>query len=439
MRIEIPAWVMEVVRALKRAGGQAFVVGGPVRDGLLGRAVGDWDIATDLVPERVTSLFPKVVPTGLKHGTVTIVGDAGKAEVTTFRREGPYADGRHPDAVEFVGDLETDLARRDFTVNAIAYDPEADELRDPFDGQSDIAAKLIRAVGRACDRFREDGLRPMRAVRFAATLGFEIEATTLAAIPEAIETTRKVAVERIRDELLKTLGASRVSRWIEVMRETGLLAVALPELLAVRGVAVPSHLAGDLYNHLLATCENTAGPPRLRLVALLHDVGRTAADDLYGDAAAIQVGAVFQRLAMSGADRRFAETIVAHHEDLHLGDLADGAIRRVIAAVSRANVDALLALRRGDFATRIDAAAIMPAFDALAARVRCLAAESWPEHPSGLALRGDDLIAALGLESGPAVGALLRKLHAAVLDDPTQNTRDALLALARREFMPPPS
>ncbi|MBI3073882.1 MAG: [cytidine(C)-cytidine(C)-adenosine (A)]-adding enzyme [Deltaproteobacteria bacterium] len=420
MRFDVPAWVLEIVRALKAAGGKAFVVGGPVRDLLLGRVVSDWDIATDLVPDCVVALFPKVVPTGLKHGTVTIVGDAGKAEVTTFRREGPYADGRHPDAVEFVRDIEIDLARRDFTVNAIAYDPESDELRDPYDGQSDITARLIRAVGAARDRFREDGLRPMRAVRFAATLGFEIEAATLAAIPEAIETTRKVAVERIRDELLKMLGASRMARWIEVMRKSGLLAVALPELLAARGIAGKPHHAGDLYDQRVAICEAIPGPARLRLVALVLD----------------SPGAAFIRLAMSGADRRFAETLVQHHDSLHLGDLTDGAIRRIIASVSRANVEALLAMRRADFTTRADGPVLVSAFDTLATRVRRLAAEAWPDRPSGLALRGDDLIASLGLYSGPEVGVILRALHAAVLDDPALNTRDALLAIVRREFFP---
>ncbi|HEY6106668.1 MAG TPA: tRNA cytidylyltransferase, partial [Anaeromyxobacteraceae bacterium] len=178
--------VLEALRVLDRAGHRSWVVGGTVRDLLLGRpAGGAADVATPATPQQVTSLFPRVIPTGLEHGTVTVLAGEAKIEITTFRGEGRYLDGRRPSSVTFHTDLEEDLARRDFTMNALAWDPLAGELRDPLDGRADLRRRLIRAVGEASARFAEDGLRPVRALRFVAQLGYAIERRTLAAIPEA--------------------------------------------------------------------------------------------------------------------------------------------------------------------------------------------------------------------------------------------------------------
>src|SRR6058998_831511 len=194
---------MAVLRTLRAAGKQAWIAGGAVRDLLRGKAADDFDVATDALPEQVVKLFPRVIPTGAQHGTVTVLSGEHKIEVTTFRGEGPYLDGRRPSSVTFLGDIEGDLARRDFTVNAIAWDPLSDDLRDPFGGVGDLERHRLRAVGDPLARFREDGLRPLRAIRFASTLRLALDRPTEKAIPETLDIFAKVAWERIRDELVK--------------------------------------------------------------------------------------------------------------------------------------------------------------------------------------------------------------------------------------------
>ena len=201
---------------------------------LIGRPPADFDLATDARPEAVVALFGTTfaIPTGLKHGTVTVLSETRRpVEVTTFRGEGEYLDGRRPVSVTYVDTLEEDLSRRDFTMNAVAFDPLDGRLSDPFDGQGDLARRLIRAVGDPLVRFREDGLRPLRAVRQAAQLEFEVDPPTREAIPPTLEVFRKVSAERIRDELFKMLGARQPSRGLELMRQTGLLGEVIPELL----------------------------------------------------------------------------------------------------------------------------------------------------------------------------------------------------------------
>ncbi|MBE7453781.1 MAG: tRNA cytidylyltransferase [Kofleriaceae bacterium] len=235
----VPAAVLEVCTVLARAGFEAVTVGGAVRDALLGRAPGDWDVATSAHPDEVMALFERTIPTGLQHGTVTVVVGRGRAreaiEVTTYRGEGAYADGRRPTSVVFGVPLTEDLARRDLIVNAIAYDPVARVLFDPFDGRGDLAARRLRAVGDAAARFTEDGLRVMRAIRFAATLDFALEPATEAAIAPALPSLAKVSRERVKVELDKLLEAPAPGAALEIARRTGVLDQELPE--AVAGLA----------------------------------------------------------------------------------------------------------------------------------------------------------------------------------------------------------
>src|SRR5512138_1577096 len=232
-RADLPPAVEKVLRTLDAAGHRTWIVGGAVRDLLLGRPRFDYDLATPATPEQVIGLFRKVVPTGIDHGTVTVVQDGEPIEVTTFRGEGAYVDGRRPERVTFHTDLEADLARRDFTMNALAWDPLAPEFRDPFGGRADMARKLVRAVGDPEARFGEDGLRAMRAVRFAAQLGYGLHPKTRAAIPDALDVVRKVSVERISDELARLLAAPHADRGLALMRTTGLLGAVLPAVSAL--------------------------------------------------------------------------------------------------------------------------------------------------------------------------------------------------------------
>ncbi len=250
-----PAPVREVLRTLDAAGHRSWLVGGAVRDVLLHRVRGasDLDVATPARPEQVTALFPKVIPTGIEHGTVTVVVRGERIEVTTFRGEGAYVDGRRPSRVTFLDDVEGDLARRDFTVNAMAWDPIGKEFRDPFGGRGDLRRRMLRAVGDPAERFGEDGLRPVRAARFSAQLRFSLERETAAAIPGALATVRKVAVERITDELSRLLVARDVRRGLELLLRSGLLEVILPELVELERRALA---------HAFAAPPTTTSPRR---------------------------------------------------------------------------------------------------------------------------------------------------------------------------------
>src|SRR5512133_2869011 len=262
-RAQFPEPVLEVIRRLGEAGHRSWIVGGAVRDLLLhrARAANDFDVATPARPEEVTALFRRVVPTGIAHGTVTVLLGDEAIEVTTFRGEGAYLDGRRPESVTFHTDLDADLARRDFTMNALAYDPLGGEFRDPFGGRADLRRRLVRAVGDPAARFGEDGLRAMRAVRFAAQLGYSLHPGTRAAIPGALDVVRKVSIERIAEELTRLIVAPHAERGIELMRRTGLLAVVLPDV-----ARLPS--AGQ--RHSIAGLEALPAEPEPRFAWLLH-------------------------------------------------------------------------------------------------------------------------------------------------------------------------
>ena len=247
--VTLPRDVVDLCERLRSRGKRAWIVGGCVRDLLRGRPAGDWDVATDARPPELLSIFPRAIPTGIEHGTVTVVRGGEHYEVTTLRGEGTYSDGRRPDWVEFVDDITADLARRDFTVNAIAIDPADGKVIDPFDGQGDLARGVLRAVGDAKERFAEDGLRVLRAARFVASLEMTLDPDTEAAIRPTLDTFRKVAAERVRDEWLKAMKAPAPSRAFDVMRRTGILEVTCPELLAGVGLEQNKWHAYDVWRH----------------------------------------------------------------------------------------------------------------------------------------------------------------------------------------------
>ena len=273
--MRVPRTVRDLAHIFKTSGFQCHLVGGAVRDILMGRAHSDFDIATDALPAQVVSLFRRVIPTGIKHGTVTVLFKGMTFEVTTFRTETDYSDGRRPDTVAFQPSIFDDLARRDFTINAMAYDLLADRLNDPHEGEKDLQRRLIRAIGEPAERFREDGLRPLRACRIAAQLSFAIDGPTRDAIPGALDILARVSAERVRDELLKTLQAPVPSTGLLLMKDTGILGVVLPELLEGVGVTQGSLHCYDVFTHSLYACD--AAPAEsllLRMAALFHDIGK---------------------------------------------------------------------------------------------------------------------------------------------------------------------
>jgi tRNA nucleotidyltransferase (CCA-adding enzyme) len=445
----IPADVIALCHRLREAGHQAHLVGGGVRDLVIGLAPTDFDVASDATPETVMALFGQrfAIPTGLQHGTVTVVTGpppAGRSiEVTTFRGEGIYLDGRRPSSVQFGKTLTEDLGRRDFTMNAMAYDPLAAKLVDPFAGRSDILARLVRAVGDPIQRFREDGLRPMRAVRQATQLGFAIDAATLQAIPATLDSFRKVSAERIRDELLKILASSEPARGIELLRESALLAEVIPELLEGRGCVQNRFHRWDVYGHGLATLTHASGDAVLRLGALLHDVGKPrsrevkpGSPDEYTFYRHEYLGAemavtICGRLKLSGAERESVQRLVANHMFYYTPEWTDGTVRRFLRRVGVAELPALLALREADVAGR--------GFDEqpdketreLRERVAQVVSADAALTVKDLAVGGRQVMQALSIPPGPAVGRILEALLERVLDEPGLNTRERLLDLCR--------
>lgn len=379
---------LDVCAALQDAGYEAYVVGGCVRDALLGRDVNDWDVTTDALPEQVQKVFRRTIPTGIQHGTVTVLIGREHIEVTTFRGEGAYTDARRPDSVTFGVPLREDLARRDFVINAMAYDPRRKRLVDPFGGQADLEAGVLRAVGEASERFTEDGLRIMRAVRFVATLELVLDADTEAAIPAALPSLAKVSAERVRDELLGLLGAREPTRGLVVAERTGVLDLVLPERTAP-----------------LAVVDAMRPDPIARLAALVSGLDRAGA------------AAVGRRLKLSNLERERVAHLVGEHRVDYAATWTDADVRRWVAAAKREHVADILDVR----------AAVAEEVAELRARAAAVIDRKDPLYANELAVTGQDVIATLGIAPGPEVGRILGELLEVVLEEPAANTRDGLL------------
>ena len=439
----VPKDVFTIVERLRAAGRYAWIVGGCVRDSLLGKPVADWDVATEALPNELMKIFPRAIPTGLQHGTVTLVMSGHHYEITTLRGETTYSDGRRPDAVHFVEEIESDLARRDFTINAIAVDPNTGALIDPYEGRKDLDAKIIRAVGEAVERFSEDGLRVLRAARFSATLEFELAPETLSAIEPTLDTFRKVSAERVRDEWIKTMKAKRPSRAFEVMRQTGILGVSCPELLEGVGMEQNKWHTFDVWRHGMACMDACVGDPVLRIAALLHDVGKPrsrAFSDKTQDYTFYdhdRIGAeiadpICSRLRFSTEERHRIVALVRHHL-FHYDQWSDAAVRRWIRRVGKERVEDLYALNEADIrgkAPSVDPVSLEP-LTALRAHVEKVLAEGAALSTRDLAIDGNVLMKELGIAPGRIIGEILSRLLEDVIAEPSVNEREALLERAR--------
>lgn len=403
---DVPAEIVDVARTLHAAGHAAVLVGGAIRDVLLGREAADWDLASSARPEEVQAAFARTVPTGIEHGTVSVLVRAPAedawipVEVTTFRGEGTYVDGRRPSEVTFLRDLEDDLARRDFTVNALAWDPIDEVFSDPFGGLEDLRIGVLRAVGDASRRFIEDGLRTMRAVRFCATRSLTLEAATEAAIADALDVFDKVSAERVLVELTKLLEAPSPSRGLMPMRATGLWSHVLPP---------PPASAWD---ETIAAVD--AMPPAFatRLARLLRPVAADAA----GRTAVVDAVEALKPSRTLRADVIAWTSASMDALEAALSPVDAVAVRRGAADLTRARLDGALDVLGASASTR--AAALEAVRDA-------------PLSVGELALKGGALIGKGVLAPGPAVGETMRELLAWTLEDPSRNRADALLERAR--------
>ena len=428
---------LHVIQRLQSNGYKAYWVGGCVRDELLGRPIKDRDVATDARPDQVVRLFKGARRVGQRFGVVHVRGDDGFTEVATFRREGPYSDGRRPDKVSYTTDPEQDAVRRDFTVNAMFYDPISEQRLDFTGGAADLESGLIRAVGSAEKRFREDHLRMLRAVRLAAGLGFEIEAGTMAAIRDNAAAIRAMAAERVRDELGRILTEGSARRGFELLHQSGLLHHLLPEVEALRGVEQPPqyHPEGDVWAHTMLMLEGLRQPSlALAWGVLLHDVGKpetfTRADRIrfHGHVGrGVELAEdICRRLRFSNAMGQHVLALVANHMKFaHVQDMRRSRLRRF---VEQPDFKDHLELHRLDC---LSSHGLLDNHDFAARHYEQVQAE----EPFVPLLTGRDLIAA-GYEPGPVFGKVLAEVrelqHEGVLTD-----REQALAFAGERLAAP--
>ena len=461
MSIHIPPYVNKIARTLVDAGAQTFLVGGAVRDALLGHTPKDYDLATDLHPDAATALCERagyhVVPSGLKHGTVVVtIPDpvtgalSPDVDVTTMRTDGQYSDGRRPDRVQFTDNIFDDLRRRDFTVNAMAYNVQTGELLDPHHGQHDLELKVLRTVGYPDDRFGEDGLRVMRAMRLATTKGFVLSLGIGELLQFDLTTASRylsrIAVERVRAELDMILESPRAAYGLRLLMEHHVMPAILPEVqrLHRNDQRSPWH-AHDTWQHTLAVVAATPPSLPLRWAALLHDIGKPAARGArvaggschyhgHEDVSATMTRVILQRLKCSNELTDHVVELVGGHMMALTPEHHDRVFRRALSRHGRVRLEELVHLRCADRlgtgTTTLDEAT--GERDALLARIGTIADDPVTVvQPSGLAINGKVLMRELGLPQGKPIGILLRALFDLVLDDPAMNTESRLLEAAR--------
>ena len=458
--IKIPETLRKLNEIFAKNGFEAYLVGGAVRDVLLGKKASDWDITTNARPEQMMKIFHRVIPTGIAHGTVTIHFMGSEIEATTFRSESGYSDGRHPDQVTFDATLEDDLSRRDFTMNAIAASLTDGSIIDPFEGQKDIKSKIIRTVGNARDRFLEDGLRPIRAIRFSGQLNFEIEKETYETIKltEVQEKIKSISMERFRDEFEKILRSEEPSSALHRMEDCGILKAFIPELADCRGCQ-QADMRGfhefDVLDHNLYACD---GAPRenqiVRLSALFHDIGKKDAKVIEKIEYPKGSGSFVEQIHFHGHEHYSAEKTkeiltrlkfpnavisqVTHLIEQHMfffeKNWSDAAVRRFLVRVKPECIEDLFALRIADI-YGMHRCKVDPMNDGvqkifiLRERIKKIQSKQTALSLKDLAVNGNDLIKA-GIPAGKKLGFILNELFQCVLDDPEMNEKEKLLTVA---------
>lgn len=441
VKIKMPGKVNKIIGVLQEAGFEAYAVGGCIRDSLLSRTPNDWDITTSAKPMEVKALFSHTIDTGIQHGTVTILLDREDFEVTTYRIDGEYEDGRHPKEVSFTGSLEEDLKRRDFTINALAYN-ETEGLIDIFEGQKDLKDGIIRCVGNAEERFTEDALRMLRAIRFSAQLGYRIEENTLAAIHKLAGNLEKISAERIQTELLKLM-VSPHPDYLRTAYECGVTKVFFPEFdLAMETPQKHPHHCYNVGEHILHSLIEVPADKVLRLTMLLHDIAKPQC--LTVDEKGIthfhgheEMGAemsrvILRRLRMDNDTTDKVCRLVRFH-DYGNGVAPDRRIvRRAVNKIGEDLFDDFILVKKADLLAqsmylREEKLSNLAVWDACYREIReaeeCVSLRT-------LAVNGRDLIAA-GLQPGRELGNILKQLLDEVLETPEKNEKDYLVCRAK--------
>lgn len=433
----IPAWLLDVVGHLRQSYFQVYLVGGAVRDLLNGESPKDWDLATDALPEQIENLFRNTIPTGKIFGTITVLDGENKVEVTTLREDLGHQDGRHPQQVHFGKDIRKDLERRDFTINAIAYDFNQQLLIDPFQGRRDLYHRVLKTVGDPKTRFAEDGLRMFRFYRFLATMDLKPEFKTVQAIDPTLA--KYISFERIRDEFSKLLQGPFVRRSLEGMQKSHLLQAVIPEL-DLDKESAGSGGRRNLWNHLMIAVETIQPELQLRWAALLHDIAKpqTRFEDFkgihfYGHD---KIGAELSRVILERLRYpnilidKVGKLIQWHMFNLPL-NASDAAIRKFVAKAGEDLIPNLLELRRADIVASGNVDFLTWQFwDAYSKHIRGILVSGETVTQNKLAINGHVLISQLSLKPGPVVGEILSYLLNLVNEDPGLNTSEQLIKLA---------
>jgi tRNA nucleotidyltransferase (CCA-adding enzyme) len=437
--MNLPADVSKIINILESNGHEAYAVGGCVRDCILGKIPHDWDITTSALPETVKSLFDRTFDTGIEHGTVTVLMHGVGYEVTTYRVDGKYEDGRHPKEVTFTASLEEDLKRRDFTINAMAYN-ESKGLVDLFGGEADLQAGIIKAVGNPTERFTEDALRMLRALRFSAQLGFEIEPATYQAIKELAPTLERISAERIQVEMVKLVTSPHPER-IRDVYETGLTKIFFPEFDTMMECdQVNKHHMYTVGEHTIVAMGLVPEDKVLRLAMMLHDVAKPVCKTtdengqnhfkMHPVKGADMAREILRRLKFDNDTVAKVCNLVKNHDDRP--EISQRNVRRMIIRVGQENFDDLLAVKRADTLAQsmyhreeklayIDE--LQRVYNEIVAAGDCLRIKD-------LKINGKDLIA-LGVPQGQQIGAILNAIFDEVVENPSLNDRETLLNKAR--------
>lgn len=469
-KIKLDSTLIEFGKVFFQAGYKAYLVGGAVRDMLMKVPAHDWDVATNATPQDVIKLFKFVVPTGIEHGTVTVHYKGNEIEVTTFRTEAGYSDGRHPDSINYAATIEEDLARRDFTMNAIAASLEDGIITDPYGGQDDIKNKLIRTVGAAHERFMEDGLRPVRALRFASKLGFIIEKNTYSEIfkKEIQAKAASISIERFRDEFEKIMASPKPSVGLKLLEESGLLDIFIPEFKICRGCIQSDYRAFhkfDVLDHLFYACDGApADKLNVRLAALFHDIGKPAAKKILhetvlngekNDGSKKEIETItfynheafgekitqklMTRLKFSNDMISNVCHLVKEHMFHYESNWSEAAVRRFIIRVKPECMEDLYDLRLADmygmYNEKVDVrySESVKLLLELKARVEKELSKKTALSLKSLAVNGRDLMQ-LGIPAGKELGRILNELLECVIEDPAMNNKERLIETAKKIF-----
>lgn len=454
-KIKVPSILKKFNQPFLDNGFKAYLVGGAVRDIFLNKEASDWDVTTNATPQDVIKMFKFVVPTGIEHGTVTVHFMKTEIEVTTFRTETGYSDGRHPDSVNYAATIEEDLQRRDFTINSIAVDLSNGRIVDPFHGRKDIKRKIIRTVGNPHERFMEDGLRPVRALRFSSKLGFEIEDKTFEEIrkKEIKEKIKSISVERFRDEFMKIMESPKPSIGLRLLEETGIFNIFIPEIIPCRNCIQKDDRAYhvfDVMDHCIYACDGAPkDKPLIRLAAFLHDSGKPESKTIVQENgktifhfynhekySAKIANRIMTNLKFSNAQIDFVTHLIENHMFNYESQWNDAAVRRFLVKVGSQSIDDLIDLRIADMYgkynqdVRFHDSKACDLLIELKDRITEICKKNQALSLKDLKINGNDLIQ-LGVPGGKMIGTILNDLFNCVLEDPSMNEKEKLISVAK--------